>query len=269
MNEADSKRPSGNHNGGIHDAAARGFEIGTESYERGRPDYPAAALSYLMDELGVSPSSCILDLAAGTGKLTRSLVAADAKVLAVEPVAGMRAKFSALLPHVRIVEGRAEALPLPECSVDSVVVAQAFHWFDGGSALAEIHRVLKPGGKLALVWNVRNEACDWMFQLTKMLNPFERGTPQYRNGRWREAFGRTNLFSPLKLEQFENPQRGTEKTVLDRVASISFVSILPEEERASLLSDVQHLISTHPMTAGRAEFEIPYRTDVYTCSRRD
>jgi SAM-dependent methyltransferase len=226
-----------------------------------------AAVTYLKEALGLAPGVTCLDLAAGTGKLTRQLVDTGARLIAVEPASGMRDRFASLLPQVRIIEGSAEAIPLPDSSVNAVVVAQAFHWFASEATLREIHRVLTDDGKLALIWNLRDEANDWMFQLTKMLNPFERGTPQYRTGRWRDPFARTCLFSAMVGAQFENPQRGTVETILDRVASISYIAVLPELERQDLLGDVRNLLATHPMTAGRGEFEVPYRTDVFLCSK--
>ena len=134
----------------IHEAAAVGFARGADAYERGRPEYPADAL----EPLRLSPDLTVLDLAAGTGKLTRPLAASGARVIAVEPVAEMRA---ALPSSVETLDGTAESIPLGDGSVDLVTVGQAFHWFDGDAALAEIHRVLRPGGRLALVWNRRVE----------------------------------------------------------------------------------------------------------------
>ena len=137
------------------DPATRGFARTADAYERGRPDYPDAAVDWLCSELAITPASTVVDLAAGTGKLTRRL-AARAHVIAVEPIAEMRVKLEALLPDVRAVEGTAEALPLKTNSADAVTVGQAFHWFDGDKALAEIHRALRPGGGLGLVWNRRD-----------------------------------------------------------------------------------------------------------------
>ena len=134
----------------IHPAAAAGFGRSAEAYERGRPGYPDAAVDRLVAAL---PGRRVVDLAAGTGKLTRALVARGCDVVAVEPVAEMRALIA---PPARAVEGVAEATGLPDASADAVTVAQAFHWFDGPRALAEIHRVLRPGGVLALIWNRRD-----------------------------------------------------------------------------------------------------------------
>jgi ubiquinone/menaquinone biosynthesis C-methylase UbiE len=136
----------------VHRAAATGFARSVEAYERGRPDYPPEAIAYLQRELELRAGRTVVDLAAGSGKLTRQLVALRCEVIAVEPVDEMRAAIGA---GIRTLEGTAEAIPLPDASADAVTVAQAFHWFDGPKALAEIARVLRPGGALALVWNRR------------------------------------------------------------------------------------------------------------------
>lgn len=130
---------------GLHRAAAVGFARAGADYERGRPGYPTAAVDRLAVELRLGPGRVAVDLAAGTGKLTRALVRTGAELVAVEPVAGMRRKLTASLPSVRALEGTAEAIPLTEGSVDAVLVGQAFHWFDTPVAAREIHRVLRPG----------------------------------------------------------------------------------------------------------------------------
>ena len=140
--------------GEIHDTAARGFPLATQAYEQGRPTYPSAAAARLERELGLRSGRVVLDLAAGTGKLTALLVGTRATVIAVEPVAEMRAALERALPSVTAYPGTAEAIPLDDSSVDAVTVGQAFHWFRGDEALAEIHRVLRPGGGLGIVFNV-------------------------------------------------------------------------------------------------------------------
>jgi len=136
--------------GAIHQSAARGFALVPETYERGRPMYPFAAVRRLVRELRVKPESRVLDLAAGTGKLTRLLAQLGADVVAVEPVDEMRQRLVETIPGVRALPGTAEAIPLENGSMDAVTVGQAFHWFDGDAALAEIHRVLRPAGVLIL-----------------------------------------------------------------------------------------------------------------------
>ncbi|HEX8802631.1 MAG TPA: class I SAM-dependent methyltransferase, partial [Acidimicrobiales bacterium] len=145
--------------------AALGFDANAGDYERGRPSYPAEAVALVVGRGGIGPGRRVLDLAAGTGKMTRLLLPTGADVVAVEPVAGMRAaleRLAAASPGLEVLDGTAENLPLPDGSVDAVTVAQAFHWFDPPVALAEMRRVLRPGGHLFLVWNVRDREHDWV-----------------------------------------------------------------------------------------------------------
>src|SRR3989442_48244 len=128
--------------------AVHGFARSPDAYERGRPDYPAAAIEWICAELAIGPSSTCVDLAAGTGKLTRALVPRAGTVIAVEPIDEMRDTLRAVVPGVEARAGTAENMSLPDDSADAVAVGQAFHWFDGDRALAEIHRVLRPGGGL-------------------------------------------------------------------------------------------------------------------------
>jgi len=251
----------------IHDAASKGYETAGESYEKGRPEYPRDAVNYLSKEIGVLPGRTILDLGAGTGKFTKLIANFGADVIAVEPVAGMRKKFSDVLPKIAIQAGTAENIPLQDCSVDAVVVAQAFHWFNGEKSLPEIFRVLKPGGRLGLIWNARDESIDWVSRLTDIIDPHEKGAPRYKYGVWKKSFESTPLFSPLTEKHFRYVQKGDHNMVVDRVASISFISALEPALNARVLGQVNDLLTTHPETRNRQEIELPYRTDVFVCSK--
>ena len=232
----------------IHPAAAAGFSRSVESYERGRPEYPAAALA----PLGLRPGLGVLDLAAGSGKLTRRLLDHGVEVIAVEPVAEMRA---ALPAEARVVEGTAEAIPLGDGSVDLVTVGQAFHWFDGDAALAEIHRVLRPDGVLALVWNRRVEDAPVNVALEAILAPYRADVPTHRRDAWRPAFDRTRLFGPLEEHVFPHEQHLDADGMADRVGSISFIASLPDDERAAVLHAARELAAAGPVT-------IPLRSEV-------
>src|SRR5690349_6622753 len=140
----------------IHPAAAGGFATAADAYERGRPGYPEEAIAWMAERLDLREGRNLLDLAAGTGKLTRTLVPFGAHVVAVEPIDEMREQLFRALPDVDAFDGTAESIPLPDGSVDAVTCGQAFHWFRAEQALKEIHRVLRPAGGLALVWNVRD-----------------------------------------------------------------------------------------------------------------
>jgi len=146
----------------IHPAAHKGFSHGAVVYAGGRPDYPSALLSWLRTALLLSGNSVAADLGAGTGKFTRLLMQTGAQVVAVEPVEAMRAQLIQGVPGIRALPGTADATTLNSGSVNAVTCAQAFHWFATREVLEEIHRVLAPQGKLGLVWNVRDESCDWV-----------------------------------------------------------------------------------------------------------
>jgi SAM-dependent methyltransferase len=246
----------------IHPAAAVGFGRASDAYERGRPDYPADAVSFLVEHLGVGPQCRVLDLAAGTGKLTRPLAATGAEVVAVEPVEAMRAALASSLPSVHAVAGTAEALPLADASVDAVTVAQAFHWFEASVAIAEIHRVLRPGGRLCLIWNVRDESDPRQAALSALMAPYRAATPSHGSERWREAFEASDRFTTPVLSTFRHEQRVNADGLVDRVVSVSFIARLDDDERAAVAARVRAL------APAEGEVALPYRTDVWTAERR-
>lgn len=252
----------------IHESAAKGFSAGADAYERGRPEYASEAIAALVGELGIGPGKRVLDLAAGTGKLTRQLVDSGAELVAVEPVAEMRAKLLAAVAGVEAIEGTAERIPLPNHSVDAVVVGQAFHWFDSVRAVSEIHRVLRPSGAVGLVWQSRRRTRPWIQRLHEIIDSRSGTNPRFRSGAWREGFDKVALFQPLAEASFEYVQRGTAETFVDRVASISYIAALRDDERAAVLDEVRELLATDPDTAGAELIELPYRADVFWARAR-
>ena len=250
----------------IHRAAAIGFQASVDAYQRGRPDYLREAVEFLAEKLGLGPGKTVCELGAGTGKFTKTLAdVSRATIVAVDPVEAMRTKFAELLPQIRVLDGTAENIPLESRSVDAVVVAQAFHWFRGEVALEEIHRVLKPGGRLGLLWNARDERVAWVEKLTRIIDPIEGGVPQYRHFGWRKAFESTTLFGPLEKGEFWYRHPSTPDSVCDRIASISFIAALSEERRRAVLEQVREMLRQDAETRGKENFDFPYRTDVYWC----
>ncbi len=252
----------------IHPAAAHGFQASADVYERGRPSYPDRAIAYLVQALGISSGSRVVDVGAGTGKLLRLLEPTGAELIGVEPVDAMRSELAARSPSVTALSGAAERIPLEAGSVDAVVVGQAFHWFEGERALAEFHRILRPDGRLGLVWNVRDRSVDWVARVTDIVDPFAGDAPRHRSGRWREAFESTAHFDELHLRTFPYEQPMTPEGLVDRVLSTSFIAALDDERREHVRRQVRRLSQTHPDLTGRDRFDFPYVTEVWWCERR-
>ena len=244
---------------GVHDAAARGFSRSADAYDRARPDYPPAAMAWLAKRLGLRQGRTVVDLAAGTGKLTRPLAATGAEVVAIEPVPEMRARIGDAA--ARSLDGTAEAIPLPDASADAVTVAQAFHWFDGLAALAEIHRVLRAGGALALVWNRRPLEDPVHAAIERIIAPYRGDAPAHRSGAWRAAFDATTLFGPLEERTFAHSRPHDADALADRVGSTSFVAALDDGPHAEVIAAVRALAAERPV-------DVPYVCEVLVCDRR-
>jgi ubiquinone/menaquinone biosynthesis C-methylase UbiE len=221
---------------------ANSFDRAAGDYERARPDYPQEAATLLAERLDLRAGRRVVDIAAGTGKLTRVLEASGAEVVAVEPVPGMRERLAAASPGVQLLDGTAEALPLEDASVDAATVAQAFHWFDGDRALAEIHRVVRGEGRLAVLYNRRRLEDPLQAAIEEILRPVRSQTPAHESERWREAFSRTGLWVAAGEEQTEHVQQLDRAGVVARVASTSFIAGLPDGPRAELLGRIGALV---------------------------
>lgn len=252
--------------------AAQGFDINAGAYEAARPSYPAEAVAHVVGHGRIGPGSRVLDLAAGTGKLTRLLVPTGAMVTAVEPVAGMRDQLVAAVPGVAVLDGTAEALPLDDGTCDAVTVAQAFHWFDPAAALAEIGRVLRPGGHLFLVWNTRDRRHDWVQAFGDLLvegPDAERPYDSYYEVDYAAVVAQAGSYTPVELWEHEWEQPVDADLLVARAASVSVVGALAPADRERVLARVRRLADTHPDLAGRPWFGFPYTTRVYRCRRGD
>jgi SAM-dependent methyltransferase len=210
----------------------------------------------VIDALGLSPGSHVVDLGAGTGKLTRDLAARGFRVTAVEPIRGMRELLAEVVPDVDVVDGTAEAIPLADGTADAVTVAQAFHWFDAEVALGEIHRVLRPGGVLALVWNVRDESHALHQRYAETIRDY-RGGDYPEQLSYSEHLARSPLFDGYEEREFRHAQLLDADGLVARAQSVSFIAALPEEERAALLERIRAL-------APPGTFEFPYVTKLFT-----
>lgn len=253
----------------IHKAAQVGFSTQAGTYSQGRPDYPDELSIWLRNTLGINGQSSVVDLGAGTGKFTRLLTPLTTHLTAVEPVEPMRQEFAKRFPDTPIVHGTAESLPLEDATADALVCAQAFHWFANDAAVAEIHRVLKPGGRLGLIWNVRDESVDWVAEITRIITPYEGDTPRFHTGDWRLPFdGR--YFAQPELTCLNYAHSGNAETVImNRFLSVSFIAALPQADKALVTEQLHELIQTHPALRGRQTIEFPYQTQAYLCRRLD
>ena len=179
----------------------------------------------------------------------------------------MRAQLLRDVPGVVALAATAQAMPLADASVDAVVCAQAFHWFATEQALHEIARVLRPGGKLGLVWNLRDESVDWVAAITRIISPYEADTPRFRKGDWRALFPNAQ-FSELTETVLSHSHRGSaEEVILDRMLSVSFIAALPAAAHAQVRSQLEALIGSHRELKGRPAIDFPYQTHAF-CSTR-
>ncbi len=239
-----------------HRRQASSFGSAAAAYERGRPPYPPEAIDWLLPE----GASRVLDLGAGTGKLTRQLTERGLDVIAVEPSAGMREQLAGAVPGVAVHAGSAEEIPLPDGWVDAVLAAQAWHWVDARRAVPEVARVLVPGGRLGLVWNMRDEREDWVAELGRILH-------DPRDGRRENRVDLRPPFGPVERHDVEWKHRLSRDELIDLVASRSYVITMPDEQREAVLARVRHLASTRPGLAGTGELVLPYVTECYRAER--
>ena len=215
---------------------ATSFADVADAYERARPGYPEEAVRWLA---GDEPCD-VVDLGAGTGKLTRTLVALGHRVTAAEPLPEMLRELRAAIPEATAVDGSAEQIPVPEASTDVVVCAQAFHWFDHDAALPEIARVLRPGGRLALVWNVRDDREPWVAKLSEVIGSESIGAEDGE-----ALIQRSGLFRPLEQAEFVFTQRLDRGTLCELVLSRSYCAVRPPEEQGPILAAVERIFDEH------------------------
>jgi SAM-dependent methyltransferase len=224
------------------------FGSAAAAYERGRPSYPPEAIDWLLPR-GVRQ---VLDLGAGTGKLTTRLVERGLDVVAVDPIPDMLEVLRASLPETRALLGTAEGIPLPDNSVDAVLVAQAWHWVDPERAIPEVARVLRPGGRLGLVWNTRDERLGWVRELGEII-----GSDADRD---RFDVDLSASFAEPERHQVEWTNYLTPQALIDLVSSRSYCITSPSEVRTKTLDQVRELLATHPALANSTGLALPYVT---------
>jgi SAM-dependent methyltransferase len=231
---------------------ARAFGTVAEAYERTRPGYPEDAVRWM---LGSTPGT-VLELGAGTGKLTSVLLEQAHRVVATDIAEAMLKPMRKRLKSARLVLAAAERIPVRSSSVDAVVAGQAFHWFDPEQALAEIARVLRPGGTLALVWNLRDETVPWVRRLGRLIGSDQ---PEDPTGLLEES----GLFDGIETKTFRHWQEVFRDSLLGLVESRSQVAELPEDERAEVLEQVGELYDDYGR--GHDGMLLPYQCEAYRC----
>jgi 2-polyprenyl-3-methyl-5-hydroxy-6-metoxy-1,4-benzoquinol methylase len=235
----------------------RGTSFGpmASAYERSRPLYPEEAVRWLVGET----SGAVLDLGAGTGKLTRQLVALGHHVVAVDPLPEMLQQLREAVPGVAALEGTGEAIPLGTASVDVVTIAQAFHWLDPAAALPEVARVLRPGGTLGLIWNVREESLPWAARLSEII-----GGELVEESSAAETIAASGLYGPVETREFRHEQHLDRTGLLDLVVSSSSCAVQEAEARARVLAEVGRLYDSE---AVEGRLTLPYVTDAHRAAR--
>ncbi len=238
----------------VHDAATTGYSRNVEQYNQGRPTYHPAVAQRLAARYGPGVT---VELGAGTGIFTRQLVEQGLQVVAVEPLVSMRAALSANVPEADVRLGAAEDIPMADDTADTVIASQSFHWFKFREALDEIYRVLKPGGHLVTVWNVRDASVGWVGACANVIERYAGDTPRHRDMGWRRAINTDTRFGSVDEWRIDNPFPTTPDGVVARVLSTSFVGALPDPIQDQVAGEIQRIVE--PLGA---HFDFPYTSQL-------
>ncbi|MGO4103220.1 class I SAM-dependent methyltransferase [Leifsonia sp. YAF41] len=229
---------------------AESFQAGADAYDAHRPSYPRETVAWLLGNAGE-----VADIGAGTGKLTGLLVELGARVVAVDPSADMLRVLRAHFPTAQAIEGVGERIPLPASSVDLVTYAQAWHWVDVAAASAEVRRVLRPGGRLALVWNSRDESVPWANELSRAMNP-----GQHAAGAFAPVLGEDWALIDQRVDRWM--QETTRDGIRNLVTTRSYYLVAGDAEKAAILRRVEAVLDAHAETR-EDPIQLPYLTETW------
>lgn len=238
----------------VEDAASRWYARGSESYRSARPSYHPTIIDELVRR---SASAPVVELGAGTGTLTAELIARALEVIAVEPVEAMRDALIQAVGDANVRDGTAEHIPVGSDAAGAVIAAQSFHWFDPHPTLDEISRVLRPGGQLLTVWNVRDESVPWVAACSEIVDRYAGDAPRYRTMNWRRAIESDGRFDLDDERSTPSPQPANAERVVQRALSTSFIAALPDAERVAVAEQIRQIV------VGMGErFDYPYRSEL-------
>ncbi|KAF8550295.1 S-adenosyl-L-methionine-dependent methyltransferase [Imleria badia] len=271
----------------IHTVAQVGFGTGTnELYDRARPSYPQDSVRFIKKAVEAAAPLNIIEIGAGTGLFTRALLADKddetriASLKAIEPSAGMREAFKQRISHefVSISDGTFDNVPTVKSGwADLIIIAQAFHWCPNyNKACAEFARILKPSGAVTFIWNLEDrDAAGWVAQIRDRIESHEVGTPQFRLGLWRQAFSTEaykHNFKPPEEREWVYPLDASEEICINRALSKSYISILPPDEKQSVIEDIKAIVAKGDgkvwIDESKGVFDYPYKTLVVLARKK-
>ncbi|BCB80322.1 class I SAM-dependent methyltransferase [Phytohabitans flavus] len=238
---------------------ALSFGAAAAEYDQFRPSYPVEAVRWAV---GTPPPADVVDLGAGTGKLTRVLLSAGYQVMPVEPDEGMRAQLAASTEGVAALAGFAESVPLPDAAADSVVAAQAYHWFDRERAHPEIARLLRAGGHFGAIWNHRDDREPWVAELSRITHDIAEHRGQF-DPEPTVTLELSDAFGPVERKEFTYREPRTPEGLVAMISTRSYFITAAPEKQAEIVAGVRELTATHPDLAGRESFDVPYRVIVF------
>ncbi|XP_067044852.1 uncharacterized methyltransferase Mb3374-like [Acropora muricata] len=266
-----------------NEGGIREFSTDLSLYEKGRPEYTKESVEFLLCQVGLlskitKERTTLLEIGAGTGKFTRAMVEvltsrnASVEITASDPKPEMCEAFRRLVPGIKMLQFPAEDIALPDESVPVIICAQAFHWFASDKSVAEICRVLEPGGKFGLIWNHRDHSQPWVRALQDIVDPFvkKKDMPgDARELKWTESLNKSGKFTPVERNnKFQTYVEGDMDKIVAVIMCISAITQSSEEVRRSTEVKVREVLTNHPDLQGAQVYKLPYITDICWCAKK-